>query len=80
MGGCALPESQQWEDSLELIALELRLPLNVLQQSAEELAQQLRDTDGDSPEVRAAEALIHSTERMRRLVQALGAFSRDVLF
>ncbi|WP_224248857.1 hypothetical protein [Hyalangium gracile] len=72
----ALLEGAKREDSLELIATKLRLPLSVLKQSAEGLAQQLRDSQGDPTDITAAEDLVHSAERMSQLVQLLIQASR----
>lgn len=78
-GGVCLPEDPKWDDSLELIASELQTPLDLLMMSAEGLAQQLRASDGDPVEISAAESLIHSTEKMRRIVQTLIEVSRGEL-
>ena len=71
MGGVCLPEEQSLEDSVEVIAAELQTPLVLLKLSAEGLAEQLRKGEADPVEISAAETLIHSTEKMRRIVQAL---------
>jgi nitrogen fixation/metabolism regulation signal transduction histidine kinase len=71
MGGVCLPEEPHWDGSVEIIAAELQTPLDLLQLSAEGLAQHLRESEGDPVEISAAEALVHSAERMRRIVQAL---------
>jgi nitrogen fixation/metabolism regulation signal transduction histidine kinase len=82
MGGAErlLEEEQAFDDSLELIATELRMPLDVIKVSAEGLAQELRATAGDPTDIVAAEALIHSAEKMGRIVQALIQASRAVDF
>jgi len=71
MGGVCLPEEPYWEDSVEIIAAELQTPLELLKLSAEGLAEQLREENGDLVEISAAETLVHSAEKMRRIVQAL---------
>jgi signal transduction histidine kinase len=76
-GARALPEEQNWNDSVELIAAEFNHPLRVIQQSAEDLAQQLRESCSDPTDISAAENLAHSAERMSRMVQALIQASRD---
>lgn len=73
----ALPEERTWNDSVELIAAEFNQPLSVIQQSAEDLAQQLREACSDPLDISAAEDLAHSAERMSRMVQALIQASRD---
>jgi signal transduction histidine kinase len=76
-GARALPEEQNWHDSVELIAAEFDHPLSVIRQSAEDLAQQLRETCSDPTDISAAESLAQSAERMSRMVQALLRASRD---
>jgi hypothetical protein len=80
MGGAErlLEDEQVREDPLELIATELRLPLDLIKMSAEGLAQELRETHGDPTDIIAAEALVHSAEKMRRIVQALIQASREM--
>jgi signal transduction histidine kinase len=70
-GGVCLRKEPYWDDSVEFIAAELQTPLELLKQSAEGLAEQLREGAGDPYEISAAETLVHSAERMRRIVQAL---------
>jgi signal transduction histidine kinase len=66
-----LPEEWTHDDSLERVASELQQPLNVIKLSAQGLLRQLQDTRGDPTDISAAEKLIHSVERMNRLVRAL---------
>jgi signal transduction histidine kinase len=73
----ARAQVQSWHDPLELIASELRSPLDLLRLSAEGLAHELRATQGDPTDISAAETLLHSAERMNRIVQELIAASRD---
>lgn len=70
-GGVCLPEEPYWDHSVEAIAAELQTPLELLKQSAEGLAEQLREAAGDPYEIRAAERLVHSADKMRHIVQAL---------
>jgi prophage DNA circulation protein len=66
-----------WDESLELFATELQLPLDLLRMSAAELAEHLRVEAGAPEELAAAETLLQSAEKMHRLVQALIESSRD---
>jgi hypothetical protein len=70
-GACRLSNDQSQDDSLELIFSELCSPLDVIKLSAEGLVQQLREEHGDPGDISAAEALIHSAEKMTRIIQAL---------
>jgi hypothetical protein len=60
-----------WNESLELVATELQVPLDLLRMSAAELAEHLRVKAGAPEELAAAETLVQSTEKMQRLIQAL---------
>jgi hypothetical protein len=79
-GGAArlLEEEQSRDDSLEFIATELWMPLDLIKLSAEGLAEELREARGDPTDIIAAEALVHSAEKMRRIVLALIDASREV--
>ena len=77
-GDFAVPEELEWDDSFEFIASEMRLPLSLIRQSAEGLAQQLREMQGDPTDISAAEELAHSAEKMNHIVQALLRISREV--
>ena len=79
-GDFALPEEPRWDDSFEFIASEMRVPLSLIQQSAEGLAEQLREMQGDPTDISAAMELANSAERMSHIVQALLRISRDVDF
>jgi signal transduction histidine kinase len=79
-GDFALPEAQEWDDSLEFIASEMRLPLSLIRQSAVGLAQQLREMQGDPTDISAAEDLAESADKMNHIVQALIRISRDMDF
>lgn len=78
-GVCRLSDDQTQDGSLEHIATELCSPLGIIKLSAEGLAQQLREEHGDPATISAAEALIHSAERMTRIIQALVDASRAEL-
>ncbi|KFE60617.1 hypothetical protein DB31_5956 [Hyalangium minutum] len=71
MGGSRLPEELYSNTSAELIATELQIPVELLKLSAEGLVEELRTHPGDPLELSAAETLVHSAEKMRRIVQAL---------
>ena len=71
MGGVCLPEERNWDESLELVAAELQLPLNLIRESAAGLAEHLRVSAGDPEELAAAETLLQSAEKMHRIVRAL---------
>lgn len=71
VGGSSLPEELHWTDSAESIAAELQIPVELLKLSAEGLAEELRTHQGDPLEISAAETLVQSAEKMRRIVQAL---------
>jgi signal transduction histidine kinase len=79
-GARALPEEQDWNDPVELIAAEFNQPLSVIRQSAEELANQLREACSDPTDISAAEDLAQSAERMSRMVHALIQASREGVF
>lgn len=79
VGGVRLPEEQSWDDSLELVAGELQVPLDLIRSSAEGLADHLRASAGDPDELAAAETLVQSAEKMHRIVQALIEASRGEL-
>ncbi|MDY7232633.1 histidine kinase dimerization/phospho-acceptor domain-containing protein [Hyalangium rubrum] len=64
-----LEEATTVVDTAERVASELRYPLTALRLSAEGLLRQLQDTQGDPTEIDAAQSLIHSVERMSRMVQ-----------
>ncbi len=68
-----------WDESLELIAAELQVPLDLLRVSAGNLVEHLRASDSDPEELAAAETLIRSAETMNRVVQALIEASRGEL-
>ncbi|MFL5350653.1 MAG: hypothetical protein ACJ8AT_38265 [Hyalangium sp.] len=78
-GDFALPE-EQWDDSFEFIAYEMRAPLSLIQQSAAGLAEQLREMQGDPTDISAALELADSAEKMSHIVQALIRISRDMDF
>jgi signal transduction histidine kinase len=77
-GESRLPEAHAVDDSFELLATEFCSPLTVLQLSAEGLVQQLRETHGDPSDISAAELLVHSAEKMNRIIQALLQASREL--
>lgn len=79
MGGVRLPEERNWDESLELVAAELQVPLDLIRISAEGLAEHLRASAGDPDELAAAETLVQSAEKMHRVVQELIAASRGDL-
>jgi hypothetical protein len=79
MEGVCLPAERIWDESLELIAAELQVPLDLLRVSAAGLAEQLRGSAGDPEELAAAETLLQSAEKMHRIVQALIDESRGGL-
>lgn len=79
-GDFALPEEPQWDDSFSFIASEMRVPLSLIQQSAEGLADQLREMQGDPTDISAALELAGSAEKMSHIVQALLRLSRDLDF
>jgi hypothetical protein len=68
-----------WDASLELVAAELQVPLDLIRMSAAGLAEHLRVSAGDPEELAAAETLIQSAEKMHRIVQALIESSRGDL-
>jgi nitrogen fixation/metabolism regulation signal transduction histidine kinase len=69
----------RWDESLELVAAELQVPLELIRISAAGLAKQLQASAGDPDELAAAETLIQSAEKMHRIVQALIEASRGDL-
>lgn len=71
VGGSRLPEELYSDHSVELIAAELQIPVELLKLSAEGLAEELRAHQGDALEISAAETLVQSAEKMGRIVQAL---------
>jgi signal transduction histidine kinase len=75
-GGVRLLEEQFWDESLELVAAELQVPLDLIRSSAEGLAEHLRASAGDPEELAAAETLAQSAVKMHRIVQALIEVSR----
>lgn len=79
VGGMRLPEEQSWDESFELVAAELQVPLDVIRSSAEGLAEHLRASAGAPDDVAAAETLIQSAEKMHRIIQALIEASRGGL-
>jgi signal transduction histidine kinase len=79
VGGMRLPEEQSWDESFELVATELQVPLSEIRSSAEGLAEHLRASAGDPDELAAAETLIQSANKMHRIVQALIEASRGEL-
>lgn len=70
-GGESLPRQLSLNSSVEAIAAELQVPVELLKLSAEGLVEELRAQHGDPSEISAAETLIDSAEQMRRIVQAL---------
>lgn len=70
-GGERLPRQLSLNSSVEAIAAELQVPVELLKLSAEGLVDELRAQHGDPSEISAAETLIDSAEQMRRIVQAL---------
>jgi hypothetical protein len=70
-GGKRLPSKLSLRTSVETIAVELQVPVELLKLSAEGLVEELRARQGDPSEISAAETLIDSAEQMRRIVQAL---------
>jgi hypothetical protein len=79
VGGVRLPEEQSWDESLEFVAAELQIPLDLIRSSAEGMAEHLRASAGDPDELAAAETLVQSAEKMHRIVQALIEASRGEL-
>jgi hypothetical protein len=75
-----LSEAQECSDPFEFIASEMRAPLGLIRQSAEGLAEQLRELQGEPTDISAAEDLAESAEKMSHIVQALMRISRDVDF
>lgn len=71
LGGAYLLEESEEDHSVEAIATELQTPLALLKFSAEGLAEQLREGGGDPCDIFAAEKLVQSADKMRRIVQAL---------
>lgn len=78
-GGERLPEKLSFHNSVEAIAAELQVPVELLKLSAEGLVEELRAQQGDPSEISAAETLIDSAEQMRRIVQALLDVLQDEL-
>lgn len=76
----ALAEELEWQDPFEFVASELKVPLSLIQQSAEGLAEHLREMQGDPTDISAAQELADSAEKMSQIVQALIQISRDVDF
>lgn len=66
-----LPESHTQDEALERVASELRYPLTSIRMHAEGMLRQLHAAQGDPVDIDAARTLIHSVERMSRLIQRL---------
>jgi signal transduction histidine kinase len=64
-----LPDSHTQDDALERVASELLYPLTTIRMYAEGMLRQMHAAQGDPFDIDAARTLIHSVERMSRLVQ-----------
>jgi signal transduction histidine kinase len=65
------PRSLMDDDALELVASELLYPLTIIRLNAEDLLQQFQQGGEDPTTADAAQALLHSVERMSQIVQKL---------